>query len=82
MSVHLVGGGWAPENFEAVFGQFVAEATARGVAAGRTEPKIAMIAVRDGDGAEHAAQLGRGARRRRADRGQGHGARRTTSSPS
>jgi len=58
MSVHLVGGGWAPENFEAVFGQFVAEATARGVAAGRTEPRIAVIAVRDGDASEHAAQLG------------------------
>ncbi|MGO4104771.1 Type 1 glutamine amidotransferase-like domain-containing protein [Leifsonia sp. YAF41] len=58
MSVHLVGGGWAPENFEAVFEQFVAEATARGVAAGRTEPKIALIAVRDGDASEHAAQLG------------------------
>jgi len=58
MSVHLVGGGWAPENFEAVFEQFVAEATARGVAAGRAEPTIAVIAVRDGDAAEHAAQLG------------------------
>jgi cyanophycinase len=58
MSVHLVGGGWAPENCEAVFGPFVAEATARGVAAGRAEPTIAVIAVRDGDGAEHAAQLG------------------------
>lgn len=57
MSVHLVGGGWAPKNFEAVFGPFVAEATARGVAAGRTEPRIAVIAVRDGDASAHADQL-------------------------
>lgn len=58
MSVHLVGGGWSPENDAAVFGPFLAEATARAESAGRTEPRIAIIAVRDGDGAEHADKLG------------------------
>lgn len=57
MSVHLVGGGWTPENDAAVFGPFLDEATARGIAAGRTEPRIAIIAVRDGDGDEHIEKL-------------------------
>ncbi len=57
MSVHLVGGGWTPENDAAVFGPFLAEATARATASGRTEPRIAIIAVRDGDGDEHSAKL-------------------------
>jgi len=57
MSVHLVGGGWTPENDAAVFGPFLVEATARGAASGRTEPRIAIIAVRDGDGDEHIEKL-------------------------
>jgi cyanophycinase len=57
MSVHLVGGGWTPEHDAAVFGPFLAEATTRAVEAGRLAPRIAIIAVRDGDAAEHAAQL-------------------------
>jgi len=57
MSVHLVGGGWTPENDAAVFGPFLDEATARGVASGRTQPRIAIIAVRDGDGDEHTEKL-------------------------
>jgi cyanophycinase len=57
MSVHLVGGGSAPAHDAVVFGPFVAEATARAVAAGRTEPRIAIIAVRQGDGLEHARAL-------------------------
>lgn len=58
MSVHLVGGGWTPENDADVFGPFLAEATARGAASGRSEPRIAILAVRDGDGDEHSAKLG------------------------
>ncbi|MGO4785084.1 Type 1 glutamine amidotransferase-like domain-containing protein [Cryobacterium sp. W22_MBD10_FK3] len=61
MSIHLVGGGWAPENDTttdaAVYGPFLAEATLRAGAAGRTDPRIAIIVVRDGDGDAHAAQL-------------------------
>lgn len=57
MSVHLVGGGWPAAGDTAVFGRFVAEATARAAAAGRAEPRIAVVAVRDGDAAAHAAKL-------------------------
>lgn len=57
MSVHLVGGGLAPENHASVYGPFFAEAAARAAASGRTEPRIAIIAVRDGDAPEHAAIL-------------------------
>jgi cyanophycinase len=58
MSVHLVGGGWTPQHDVEVFGPFLAEATARAVEAGRVAPHIAIIAVRDGDAAEHADKLG------------------------
>ena len=61
MSIHLVGGGWAPENDtendSAVFGPFLAEAALRATAAGRTDQRIAIIVVRDGDGDDHAAKL-------------------------
>ncbi|POH66838.1 peptidase S51 [Cryobacterium zongtaii] len=61
MSIHLVGGGWAPENDTendaAVFGPFLAEAALRATAAGRTDPRIAIIVVRNGDGDDHAAKL-------------------------
>ncbi|GAA1748873.1 Type 1 glutamine amidotransferase-like domain-containing protein [Agromyces humatus] len=57
MSVHLVGGGWADRPDGAVFGSFLSEASARGSAAGRATPRIAVIAVRDADGDEHAANL-------------------------
>jgi len=57
MSVHLVGGGWAVEHYAAVYGPFLAEASARAAAAGRTAPSIAIISVRGGDGDEHAANL-------------------------
>jgi cyanophycinase len=57
MSVHLVGGGWTPEHDAAVFGPFLAEATTRAAASGRAEPRIAIIAVRGGDGDEHAGNL-------------------------
>ena len=57
MSIHLVGGGFAPENDPAVYGPFLAEATLRAGAAGRTDPRIAIIVVRNGDGDDHAAKL-------------------------
>jgi len=61
MSIHLVGGGWTPqentENDAAVYGPFLAEAALRAGAAGRTDPRIAIIVVRAGDGDDHAAQL-------------------------
>ena len=56
MSVHLVGGGWAAEHYPAVYGPFLGEAAARAAAAGRAEPRVAIITVR-GDGDEHAANL-------------------------
>lgn len=57
MSVHLVGGGWNAQSDAAVYGAFLAEATARGAALGRPEPLLAILVVRDGDGAEHSANL-------------------------
>lgn len=57
MSVHLVGGGSAVEHDASVYGPFLAEAHARAVAAGRTEPRVAIIVVRDGDTDDHAARL-------------------------
>jgi cyanophycinase len=57
VSVHLVGGGWQDEPDGKAYRAFVAEATARGVTAGRDVPRIAVISVRDGDGHEHAAKL-------------------------
>ncbi len=53
-----MGGGWTPENDATVYGPFIGEATARAVASGRAEPRIAIIVVRDGDADEHAARLG------------------------
>ncbi|MDH6237603.1 Type 1 glutamine amidotransferase-like domain-containing protein [Cryobacterium sp. CG_9.6] len=57
MSVHLVGGGRAAEHDVSVYGPFFLEATARAAAAGRTEPRIAIVTVGAGDAAEHAASL-------------------------
>ncbi|QYF75271.1 Type 1 glutamine amidotransferase-like domain-containing protein [Cryobacterium sp. PAMC25264] len=61
MSIHLVGGGWAAENATendaVVYGPFLAEAALRATAAGRDEPRLAVIVVRDADGADHAAKL-------------------------
>lgn len=57
MSVHLVGGGWLDEPDGAVFRAFLDEARARASAADREDPRVAVVVVRDGDGAEHAAAL-------------------------
>jgi len=51
MSIHLVGGGWAPDYAGDVYREFLLEATARGVASGRTTPRIGVLLVRD-DGAD------------------------------
>ncbi len=57
MSVHLVGGGGSADTDAVVYGSFLAESTARGALAGRAEPRLAILVVRAGDGAEHAANL-------------------------
>ncbi|WP_448809431.1 Type 1 glutamine amidotransferase-like domain-containing protein [Agromyces bauzanensis] len=57
MSVHLVGGGWQDEPDGAAYAAFIAEAARRAAASGRDVPRIAVVAVRDGDAAEHAAKL-------------------------
>ena len=51
MSIHLVGGGWAPDYAGDVYREFLLEATARGVASGRTTPRIGVLLVRE-DGAD------------------------------
>ncbi|NQX26959.1 peptidase S51 [Microbacteriaceae bacterium VKM Ac-2854] len=54
MSVHLVGGGRDPETDTAVFGAFLAEATARAEGAGRFDgPRLAIVLVHDGLGPEY-----------------------------
>ena len=63
MSVHLVGGGWQDAPDGAVFAEFIVEARARAGAAGRDIPRIAVVAVRDGDEREHAAKLSEAASR-------------------
>ncbi len=57
MSVHLVGGGWLDEPDGVAFAAFLDEARARAAGAGRSEPRIAVVAVRDGDQVEHAERL-------------------------
>jgi cyanophycinase len=57
MSVHLVGGGWSVGVEADVFGRFVEEAAVVGGRRGRAAPRIVVVAVRDGDGPEHAARL-------------------------
>ncbi|UUT35681.1 peptidase S51 [Microbacterium elymi] len=57
MSVHLVGGGWQDQPDGVAYAPFVAEATARALEAGRDIPRVAVVAVRHGDGEDHAARL-------------------------
>ncbi|WP_052226544.1 type 1 glutamine amidotransferase family protein [Microbacterium mangrovi] len=57
MSVHLVGGGWQDEPDGVVYAAFVHEATARAAASGRVVPRVAIVAIRDDDAAEHAERL-------------------------
>ena len=44
MSIHLVGGGWSPDDTE-LYDLFVAEAAVRGAAVGRAVPRIAVLIV-------------------------------------
>ncbi|WP_235477509.1 MULTISPECIES: Type 1 glutamine amidotransferase-like domain-containing protein [unclassified Frigoribacterium] len=44
MSIHLVGGGWSPDDTE-LYDLFVAEAAVRGAAVGRSVPRIAVLIV-------------------------------------
>jgi cyanophycinase len=62
VSVHLVGGGWSVGAEADVFGRFVAEAGAVAAGRGRELPRVVVVAVRDGDGDEHAARLVRAMR--------------------
>jgi cyanophycinase len=57
VSVHLVGGGWSDRPDGVAYAAFVEEAAARAAASAREIPRIAVIAVRDGDEHEHAAKL-------------------------
>jgi cyanophycinase len=45
MSIHLVGGGWHPDYFGALYRTFVAEAEARAAGAGRVVPRIGVLLV-------------------------------------
>ena len=54
MSIHLVGGGWADDYAGDVYREFLLEATARGLASGRTTPRIAVLLVRE-EGADASA---------------------------
>ena len=47
MSIHLVGGGWSDDYDGEVFAEFVAEATTRASASGRTRARIAVLLVRE-----------------------------------
>lgn len=56
MSVHLVGGGKRPEAWPDVYGRFVVEAGEFAARfRGASQPRIGIVAVRDGDQEEHAA---------------------------
>ncbi len=57
MSVHLVGGGWQDAPDGVVYAGFLREAAARAASAGREVPRVAVVAVGDGDEREHAAKL-------------------------
>jgi cyanophycinase len=57
VSVHLVGGGWQDEPDGVVFAGFLREAAARAASAAREIPRVAIVAVRDGDEVEHAGKL-------------------------
>jgi cyanophycinase len=56
MSIHLVGGGWDAEYFEAVYRTFLTEAEVRAAGAGRVVPRIGVLVVRAED--ESADELG------------------------
>ena len=47
MSIHLVGGGWAEDYDGEVYREFLAEATERAAASGRSRPRIGVVLVRE-----------------------------------
>jgi cyanophycinase len=51
MSIHLVGGGWDPDWFSALYRTFVAEAEVRAAGAGRVVPRIGVLLVLSEDDA-------------------------------
>ncbi|MCU1480087.1 MAG: peptidase [Subtercola sp.] len=58
MGIHLVGGGWPPEDDGAVYREFLSEAAERALQDGRLDgPRVALILVRDGDAPETYAAL-------------------------
>jgi cyanophycinase len=59
-SLHLVGGGWGGDG--AVWRGFLAAARTAASEARRSAPRIAVIAVRDGDHDRHAMKLGQALR--------------------
>ena len=58
MGIHLVGGGWPPQDDGAVYREFLSEATELALQEGRIEgPRVAIVLVRDGDGPEKYAEV-------------------------
>jgi cyanophycinase len=47
MSIHLLGGGWSPDDDGALYRPFIEEATARGRRVGRHVPRVAAVLVRE-----------------------------------
>ncbi|MET1044394.1 MAG: Type 1 glutamine amidotransferase-like domain-containing protein [Microbacteriaceae bacterium] len=47
MSIHLIGGGWAPDDDGALYKPFLAETAARAAKAGRSVPRVAVVFVRE-----------------------------------
>ncbi|GGF25928.1 hypothetical protein GCM10011399_19230 [Subtercola lobariae] len=58
MGIHLVGGGWPPEDDGAVYREFLSEAAELALREGRLEgPRVVIVLVRDGDAPEKYAEL-------------------------
>ena len=56
-SVHLIGGGWEPDQYPAVYGQFLQEAATAAAGAGRPGKSIiACVVLDEGDGREQFAR--------------------------
>lgn len=47
MSIHLLGGGWSPDDDGALYRPFIEEATARGRRVGRRVPRVGAVLVRE-----------------------------------
>ena len=51
MSIHLVGGGWADDYDGEVYADFLAETSVRASASGRAIPRVAVLLLREDEGA-------------------------------